>query len=147
MAIGTEAQKINSGKYTLWVRNAADNAEDEWIELQNKRLVLSHAEIREPTTSGGVVYYSGAPDNILTGTLLFTRDLWNDSTYGLTALLTTSNGEYTTRKLKFRLTDSAGTAMTFTQNCKITVVDINAGAEGGTKVDVSFIMIGNPTVA
>lgn len=147
MAIGTLTQKVNAAKYQLWIRNSADSAEDEWVLLQNKRMLISAAELREPTTSGGNAYYTGQPDNILTGTLLFTRDLWNDATYGLAVLLTRTNGERPERKIKAKLVDASGTTITFTFTAKLSVGDINGGPEGGTKVDVTFILTGDPTVA
>lgn len=145
MAIGTEAQKINSQKYQLWVRNAGDSAEDEWVMLQNKRLLNTHNELREPTSSGGNVYYSGANDHVLSGTLLFTRDIWADGTYGIGALLTRSNGEVPNRKYKCKLVDSAGTTQTFTFNAKLQTADLNGPPEGATKIDVFFVITSDIT--
>ena len=60
---------------------------------------MSHPIFREPTTSGGVATYTGAPDNTISGTLLFTRDEWNYSANagdnkvsGLAALLAPGSG-------------------------------------------------------
>ena len=55
---------------------------NEWKLVQNARVLISHPIFREPTTSGGVATYTGAPDNTISGTLLFTRDEWDDATNG-----------------------------------------------------------------
>ena len=86
---------------------------NEWKLVQNARVLISHPIFREPTTSGGVATYTGAPDNTISGTLLFTRDEWDDATNGFENLLTTScfwrrGGPSNSWVIKF--TDVSGTS-------------------------------------
>ena len=69
--IGSLDQRINSQGYEVHINSGAS---EEYVFMQNASMSISHSEFREPTTSGINVYYSGLPDNVLSGTLLFTTD-------------------------------------------------------------------------
>ena len=71
MAIGVATKKVNSKKMEIWVGSSGNT----WTLLQNARVSISHPVFREPTTSGGVVTYTGAADHSISGSLLFTTDL------------------------------------------------------------------------
>ena len=71
--IGAE---VNAKKMQVYI-GAVGGDGGEWKLMQNARVLISHPIFREPTTSGGVATYTGAPDNTISGTLLFTRDEWN----------------------------------------------------------------------
>ncbi len=98
--------------------------------------------------------YTGAPDNTITGTLLFTRDEWNTATNGFAALLGGATGanivEVPAKSWNVKFTDVSGTVavvrLTFT-NCKLSVVDISKSAEGAVKADITIICPGEPATA
>ena len=142
MAIGTAATKINSKEMQIWVHASANT----WTLLQNARVSISHPVFREPTTSGGVVTYTGAADHSISGSLLFTTDAWTTSTYGFDALSTPTSGEVPAVSWAVKFTDAASTATTLTfPNCKLTSFDVSKSTEGGVKVDISLVCPEEPT--
>jgi hypothetical protein len=147
--IGTVAQKINAKKFQVYIGSTSN----EWKLLQNARVLISHPVFREPTTSGGVVTYTGAPDHSISGSLIFTRDSWDNGTANdFKSLLTvdSSTGEVPENDWLIKLTDSTGTATntTFTfSGCKVSVIDISKSVEGGTKVDITVVCPQEPTSA
>jgi len=111
-------------------------------------LVLAHTELKEPTTSGGNVYYSGTDSNRLIGTILYTKDAFIQANIGFnTTLLTRANGEVPLFTMVIFLTSAGGTTTTFTYSslAKVESVDILKAAEGATKIAVSYILINDPT--
>lgn len=144
--LGTLAQRVNSQGYKIFI-----NSTDGYALLQNASLSLSHSEYREPTTSGGNVYYSGAPDNVLSGTLLYTTDLANNTATPENTIedwFTKTNNEYATKTLIVKLTDfeSTVTTYTFTNGAKMTSCVIYKGSEGAVKADVSFVLMVDPAI-
>lgn len=143
--IGVIAQRINSQGFKVYLDLTTDVL---YNYLQNASLNISHSEVREPTTSG-LVYYSGLPDNTLSGTLLLTTDLITGAadTGGLKGWLTRgSDGEYPTKALVLKLTDASATTSSYTfPSAKLASAVIYKGQEGGTKVDVTFVLLSNPT--
>ena len=104
--IGTVAQKVNAKKFQVYIGSTSN----EWKLLQNARVLISHPVFREPTTSGGVVTYTGAPDHSISGSLIFTRDAWDNGTANdFKSLLTvdSSTGEVPENDWLIKLTDSA----------------------------------------
>ena len=84
-------KEINAKKFNIYIGSASN----EWKLVQNARVLVSHPVFREPTTSGGVITYTGAADHTISGTLLFTTDEWTTANSagatnvaGLAALLT-----------------------------------------------------------
>ena len=84
-------KEVNSKKFQVFIGSTSN----EWKLVQNARVTVSHPIFREPTTSGGVITFTGAPDNSISGTLLFTIDEWTTANSsgvtnvsGLKALLT-----------------------------------------------------------
>jgi len=143
--LGTASQSVNAKQMQIYIGSASN----EWLLVQNARMLISHPVFREATTSGGVVTYTGAPDNNISGTLLFTRDEWNDgSANDLKSLITPANGEVPAKSWLVKFTDVSGTAtnttFTFT-SCKLSVVDISKSAEGAVKVDITVICPGEPS--
>jgi hypothetical protein len=117
---------------------------------------VSKPIFREPTTGGDVVTFTGAPDNSISGTLLFTYDEWTTAntsgaanTSGLKALLTAdATGEVLSKTwvVKFTSMDASASATTLTfANCKLTVADISKSAEGAVKVDISVVCPSDPS--
>jgi len=145
--LGVIAQRVNSQKYEVLIGASGDNL----VLLQNASLSVSHSEFREPTTGGSNVYFSGAPDNVLSGTILYTSDLVSGGGTGgdINEWLTRTNGEYSLFTIVVRLTNAGGTAQTytFTSGAKLTSLVIYKGAEGATKADVTFILSGDPVIA
>jgi len=142
---GTLATRVNSQGYKVSVTNSTTG---EYLFLQDCRMVLAHTELKEPTTSGGNVYYSGTPSNRLIGTVLYTKDAFTQSNIGFnTTLLTRSNGEVPLITMVITLTaaDSSATTFTYTTLAKVESVDVLKAAEGGTKLAVSYILINDPT--
>ena len=74
------------------------------------QVMLSHPIFREPTTSGGVATYTGAPDNTISGTMLFTRDEWNDSNNGFINILApaAASGEVESNYWNVKFVDVSG---------------------------------------
>ena len=70
--LGLTAQAVNAKKMQLYIGSAGTN--NEWKLVQNARVLISHPVFREPTTGGGVVTYTGAPDHSISGSLLFTSE-------------------------------------------------------------------------
>lgn len=146
--VGSLDKRINSQGYQVHINTGAA---DEYIFMQNASMSISHSEFREPTTSGINVYYSGLPDNVLSGTLLFTTDFGNSNTdAALEDLLAATNGgEYPIKPIFVKLIDNQSTAQTttfeFTQS-KLTSCTIYKGQEGAVKADVTFVLFGNPTI-
>ena len=141
MAIGTAATKINSKEMQIWVHSDTNT----WTLLQNARVSISHPVFREPTTSGGVVTYTGAADHSISGSLLFSTDSWT-GTYGFDALSTTTTSEVPAKTWAVKFTDAATTATTLSfPNCKLTSLDISKSTEGGVKVDISLVCPEEPT--
>ena len=146
-------KEVNSKKFQVFIGSTSN----EWKLIQNARVTVSHPIFREPTTSGGVVTFTGAPDNSISGTLLFTYDEWTTAnsagatnTSGLKALLTvdTASGEvpFKTWVIKFISLDASSSATTLTfANCKLTVADISKSVEGAVKVDISVVCPSDPT--
>jgi len=153
--LGTDGEEINAKQFQIYVgANTTPptytEATNEWRVLQNARVLISHPIFREPTTSGGVVTFTGAPDHNISGSLLFTRDSWTTTTFGFEDLLTITNGEVPTRNWSVKFTDvdgtSTNTTLTFT-DCKLSVVDISKSVEGGVKVDITIVCPGEPNAA
>lgn len=88
--LGNTAQAVNAKQMQIFIGSVSN----EWKLIQNARVMISHPIFREPTTAGGVVTYTGAPDHSISGSLLFTRDEWNDgSANDISSLITIANGE------------------------------------------------------
>ncbi len=142
---GTEAAKVNSQAYTVEITNSTTG---EYLFLQDARMVFSHTELKEPTTSGGNLYFSGTPTNRLIGTILYTKDTFTQTNIGFnTILFTRTNGETPTFSASIKLTSKGNTTTTFTFTAllKIESADVLKAAEGGTKIAVSFIIIDDPS--
>jgi len=157
MALGLDGGEINAKQFKIYVgANTSPptytEATNEWRVLQNARVLISHPIFREPTTSGGVVTFTGAPDHNISGSLIFTRDSWTASTFGFETLLAvgSTTGEVPTRNWSVKFTDVGGTdtntTLTFT-NCKLSVVDISKSVEGGVKVDITIVCPDEPNAA
>ena len=69
--LGVVTQAVNAKQMQLYI--GAASANNEWKLVQNARVMISHPIFREPTTGGGVVTYTGAPDHSISGSLLFTK--------------------------------------------------------------------------
>ena len=140
--LGLTAQAVNAKQLQVFIGSASN----EWKLVQNARVLISHPVFREPTTGGTVVTYTGAPDHSISGSLLFTRDEWNDSTNGFANLIAITNGEVEKNSWLVKFTDvSAGaTTLTFT-NSKLSVVDISKSAEGAVKADITVVCPDEPT--
>ena len=146
-------KEINDKKFNIYIGSASN----EWKLVQNARVLVSHPVFREPTTSGGVITYTGAADHTISGTLLFTTDEWTTANSagvtnvaGLAALLTpdATSGEVLTKTWLVKFTDmnssSTTTTLTFT-NCKLSVADISKSVEGAVKVDITIVCPDEPT--
>ena len=146
--LGTVGQEVNAKKLQVFIGSTSN----EWKLMQNARVLISHPIFREPTTSGGVITFTGAPDNSISGTLIFTRDEWDNSTTNdLKSLLTVdSYGEVPSNTWLVKMTDVSGTAtgttFTFT-NCKLSVADISKSVEGAVKVDITIVCPADPSSA
>ena len=149
--LGVVTEAVNAKKMQVFVGSDASDGTavtNQWKLVQNARVLISHPIFREPTTSGGVATYTGAPDNTISGTLLFTRDEWDDSTNGFENLLTiSSGGEVESNSWIVKFTDVSGTStdstLTFA-SCKLSVVDISKSVEGAVKADITVICPGEP---
>jgi hypothetical protein len=141
---GDKTKRVNAQSYEIFISSVSN----EWLYLQDARLSLSHQEIIEATTAGVNVPYSGLPKNTLSGTTLFTTDMYAAAVAGLTALSTKSNNEYPIFTLLVRLTDASGgtTTLTFTSGAKLQSWEISRGKEGASIVSLSFVMWIDPTV-
>jgi len=151
--LGVVTEAVNAKQMQLYI--GAASANNEWKLVQNARVMISHPIFREPTTGGGVVTYTGAPDHSISGSLLFTRDEWNTANAGaavtaksgFAGLLTIANGEVPLKSWVIKFTDTTGTStnatLTFT-NCKLSVVDISKSAEGGVKADITIVCPDEP---
>jgi hypothetical protein len=156
MSLGTAGEEVNAKKMQVFIGpNTATGtptpATVEWKLLQNARVLISHPIFREPTTSGGVATYTGAPDNNISGTLLFTRDEWNTATNGFKIILAPgSGGEVPLHNWTVKFIDISGVStngnLTFA-NCKLSVVDISKSVEGAVKADITVICPGEPDTA
>ena len=140
---GSMAARVNSQGYKVTITNSTSG---EYLYLQDARMIISHTEQKEPTSSGGNVYYSGTPTNRLIGTVLFTRDMFSQANIGFNTLLTRSNGEVPLFTAVITLTDAGGTSTTFTYTteAKVESVDVLKAAEGGVKLAVSYVLIDDP---
>lgn len=143
--IGSE---VNAKQFEIYVGSSTAN---QWKILQDARITLTHPIFLEPTTGGDVVTFTGAPNNVITGTMLFTVDAWQNSaiaTYDLDTLSTTVSSEVpaNTWYVKFTGVDAETRTLTFS-NCKLSIVDISKEVDGGVKVDITIICPSNPTTA
>ena len=145
-------KEVNSKKFQVFIGSTSN----EWKLVQNARVTVSHPIFREPTTSGGVITFTGAPDNSISGTLLFTYDEWTTANTsgvtnvaGLKALLTPDAvGEVIPKTwlIKFTSLDASASNTTLTfANCKLSVADISKSVEGAVKVDISVVCPSDPT--
>jgi hypothetical protein len=152
MADFTTGKEVNAKKMQIFIGSTSN----EWKLVQNARVLVSKPIFREPTTGGGVVTYTGAPDNSISGTLLFTYEEWTTANSsgatgiaGLKALLTAdATGEVLAKTwlIKFTSMDSSASNTTLTfANCKLTVADISKSAEGAVKVDISVVCPSDPS--
>ena len=146
-------KEINAKKFNIYIGSVSN----EWKLVQNARVLVSHPVFREPTTSGGVITYTGAADHTISGTLLFTTDEWTTANSagatnvaGLAALLTpdATSGEVLSKTWLVKFTDmnssSTTTTLTFA-NCKLSVADISKSVEGAVKVDITIVCPDEPT--
>ena len=146
-------KEINAKKFNIYIGSASN----EWKLVQNARVLVSHPVFREPTTSGGVITYTGAADHTISGTLLFTTDEWTTANSagatgvaGLAALLSpdATSGEVLSKTWLVKFTDmnssSTTTTLTFA-NCKLSVADISKSVEGAVKVDITIVCPDEPT--
>tara|TARA_Y100001951_G_scaffold83771_1_gene72863 strand:- start:228 stop:689 length:462 start_codon:yes stop_codon:yes gene_type:complete len=146
-------KEINAKKFNIYIGSASN----EWKLVQNARVLVSHPVFREPTTSGGVITYTGAADHTISGTLLFTTDEWTTGNSagatgvaGLAALLSpdATSGEVLSKTWLVKFTDmnssSTTTTLTFA-NCKLSVADISKSVEGAVKVDITIVCPDEPT--
>jgi len=145
--LGTSGQEVNAKEFAIFIGTESN----EWVNLQNARVLISHPVFREPTTSGGVKTFTGAPDHNISGTVVFTRDQWDNGTSNdFKSLLDVTNGEVPTNSWIVKFVDvngtSTGTTLTFT-NCKVSVVDISKSVEGGVKADITIVCPDEPTSA
>jgi hypothetical protein len=156
MADFTTGKEVNAKKMQIFIGSSGGSTGSEWKLVQNARVLVSKPIFREPTTGGDVVTFTGAPDNSISGTLLFTYDEWTTAntsgaaeTSGLKALLTAdATGEVLSKTwvIKFTSMDSSASATTLTfANCKLTVADISKSAEGAVKVDISVVCPSDPS--
>ena len=156
MADFTTGKEVNAKKMQIFIGSSGGSTGSEWKLIQNARVLVSKPIFREPTTGGDVVTFTGAPDNSISGTLLFTYDEWTTAntsgateTSGLKALLTAdATGEVLSKTwvIKFTSMDSSASATTLTfANCKLTVADISKSAEGAVKVDISVVCPSDPS--
>ena len=151
MVLGIAGQEVNAKKFQVFIGTGDTN---EWALIQNARVLVSHPIFREPTTNGGVVTYTGAPDNSISGTVLFTKDEWSTSTIGFGALIGGANGnnviEVPASSWNVKFTDVSGSSsvvrLTFA-NCKLSSVDISKSVEGAVKADIQIVCPGEPTTA
>ena len=145
-------KEVNSKKFQVFIGSTSN----EWKLVQNARVTVSHPVFREPTTSGGVITFTGAPDNSISGTLLFTYDEWTTANTsgvtnvaGLKALLTPDAvGEVIPKTwlIKFTSLDASASNTTLTfANCKLSVADISKSVEGAVKVDISVVCPSDPS--
>jgi len=152
MADFTTGKEVNAKKMQIFIGSTSN----EWKLVQNARVLVSKPIFREPTTGGGVVTFTGAPDNSISGTLLFTYEEWTTANSsgatgvaGLKALLTAdATGEVLSKTwlIKFTSMDSSASNTTLTfANCKLTVADISKSAEGAVKVDISVVCPSDPS--
>ena len=152
MADFDTGKEVNSKKFQVFIGSTSN----EWKLIQNARVTVSHPIFREPTTSGGVVTFTGAPDNSISGTLLFTYDEWTTANTsgvtnvaGLKALLTPDAvGEVIPKTwlIKFTSLDASASNTTLTfANCKLSVADISKSVEGAVKVDISVVCPSDPS--
>ena len=155
MADFDTGKEVNSKKFQVFIGSTGSSG-SEWKLVQNARVTVSHPIFREPTTSGGVVTFTGAPDNSISGTLLFTYDEWTTANSsgvtnvaGLKALLTPdASGEVLPKTwlIKFTSLDASASNTTLTfANCKLTVADISKSVEGAVKVDISVVCPSDPS--
>jgi len=143
---GALAARVNSQAFKVTITNSISG---EYLFFQDARMVIAHTEFKEPTSSGGNIYYSGTPTNRLIGTVLYTKDTFTQANIGFNALLMTRvNGEVPIFTGSIVLTDAGGTTSTFTYTTKLKMesVDVTKAAEGGTKLAVSIILIDDPTL-
>jgi len=143
--LGTLTKKINSSKFQIFIGTPTSN---DFILLQNARMLISHAEFREPNNSGEVAFFSGAADHILSGTMLFTTDQWdNSSAFDFGSMLTRTNGEVALNQFVVRVTGADGSINNFTfSNGKLSVLDVSKPVEGGVKADINIVLPSDPTV-
>ena len=152
MADFTTGKEVNAKKFQVFIVSTSN----EWKLVQNARVLVSKPIFREPTTGGEVVTFTGAPDNSISGTLLFTYEEWTTANSsgatgvaGLKALLTAdATGEVLAKTwlIKFTSMDSSASNTTLTfANCKLTVADISKSAEGAVKVDISVVCPSDPS--
>jgi hypothetical protein len=142
---GDKTKRVNAQSYEIFIATISN----EWLYLQDARMVLSHPEMIESTTAGVNVPYSGLPKNAISGTTLFTTDQWSAAIAGISALSTKVNNEYPIFTLLVRLTGADGsiTTFTFTSGAKLQEVDISRGGEGATKVSFNIVMWVDPTIS
>ena len=134
----TVTELVNNEKLELGVRNAADNADNNWILMQDCRLTVDRPISRETTSGGGVVYFFGAGDNSLEFTLLLsTPELGAQGTLGAEGNLLfyqkrDANGDLPKRYWYIRATDVAGASKTLKFYAKLPRFEIQrlAGVGG-----------------
>jgi hypothetical protein len=145
--LGNTAQAVNAKQMQVFIGSVSN----EWKLIQNARVMISHPIFREPTTAGGVVTYTGAPDHSISGSLLFTRDEWNDGTTNdISSLITIANGEAPSNSWVVKFTDVSGASTNATltfANCKLSVVDISKSAEGAVKADITIVCPDEPATS
>jgi hypothetical protein len=143
--LGAVGKRVNASKGILTITNTDTG---EHLFLQDIRISHTHTEYREPTTSAGVIYYSGQPNNRLQGTVLYSTDQWKLPNTGWAALINrNTSGEVPIVTLAFKATANDGTTDTFTWTsaAKCESITNQHAPEGATKIEFSFVLIGDVT--
>lgn len=135
MSVGSTDSLVNTRATKIFIR--PDGTDLEYIELQTKNLNPSHNVLIEPTTSAGVVAYTGALNGTLSGTLLFSEDMITDTGgYKSIATVDSSTLQLPITTWKIKTVDFASTTQIWTMLGMLENFELIGEAEGALKYDI-----------
>lgn len=135
MSVGAVAALVNTRATKIFIRPSGTDLE--YIELQTKNLNPSHNVLVEPTTSAGIVAYTGALNGTLSGTLLFSEDMITDTGgYQLIATVDPNTLQLPVITWKIKTVDFAGITQTWTMLGMLENFELIGEAEGALKYDI-----------
>jgi len=132
--IGATPELVNAEDLRLEVGS------DEYVKAQDLFLHISRVSDRNATTDGNVDYVAGKGNSWFTVTLLFTTP---EASSLNTLTQTDTNGDWTSTDWKFVGTGRDASTVTYAATGVIETMDISAGANGATKINLFVIVTGD----
>ena len=143
--IGSLLTAVNAKRMNVFITNTGN----EFVQLQNARLEFVGEEVPEDVTSGITVWFSGGERYRLSGTALYSTGMSNGATFDAEALLqrNATTGERPENSWLVRFTAKDSSQDLYTVTAKLEQFIPNMSVPGGTKVDISLVIVSLDSVS